>query len=228
MRSLLSLFALSMALAPIVAFAEENEFVPLFDGVSVDSWTKKGGEATYEIEEHVLVGTTKPNTPNTFLCPPKQYGDFELKFETKCDAALNSGVQIRSIDSLEMIPDALEGDALKKVQNRGKVGSLAGPQVEIAANGNAGGVWFEGAGGWGPEPNPELAKEIYKPNEWNSYHVIVQGETVSVSINGTQISQGSIARTHMTKGWLGFQVHGVGKREDPLQVRWRNIQIREL
>lgn len=214
--------------AVATASAHDHKFAPLFDGKSVEGWSKKGGEATYEVKDGVLIGTTKPNTPNTFLCPPKQYANFELKFETNCDAALNSGVQIRSIDSLEMIPEGLADDALKKVESRGKVGSLAGPQVEIAANGNAGGVWFEGAGGWGPEPNPEVAKEVYKPGEWNSYHVVVRGDIVKVSINGTVISEGSIERTFMKKGWLGFQVHGVGGREEPLKVRWRNIQIKEL
>ena len=33
----------------------------------------------------------------------------------------------------------------------------------------------------------------------------------------------------MTKsGFIGLQVHSVGKREDPLQVRWRNLRLREL
>ena len=214
--------------ASAVVFADHHEFHPLFDGKSIDGWSKKGGEATYKVEDGAIVGTTKPKTPNTFLCPSKQYGNFELKFETKCDAALNSGVQIRSIDSIEMIPEGLDEAAYKKVASRGKDGSLAGPQVEIAANGNAGGVWFEGAGGWGPEPNPELAKTVYKPGEWNAYHVVVKGDNVAVTINGQKISEGSIERTKMTKGWLGFQVHGVGNREEPLQVRWRNIEIKEL
>lgn len=209
-------------------FGDHHEFHDLFDGDSIDGWVKKGGDATYEVEDRAIVGTTKPNTPNTFLCPPKQYGDFELRFETKCDAALNSGVQIRSADSIEMLPAGLEGEARGKAEKRGTDGSLTGPQVEIAANGNAGGVWFEGVGGWGPEPNPELAKTVYLPGKWNSYRVVVKGEIVTVFINDTQISEGSIARTHMTKGWLGFQVHGVGSRVEPLQVRWRNIKIREL
>jgi len=32
----------------------------------------------------------------------------------------------------------------------------------------------------------------------------------------------------MTKsGFLGLQVHGVGKRTDPLKVQWRNLRLRE-
>jgi hypothetical protein len=30
------------------------------------------------------------------------------------------------------------------------------------------------------------------------------------------------------KGLIALQVHGVGKREEPLEVRWRNIRIQEL
>jgi hypothetical protein len=30
------------------------------------------------------------------------------------------------------------------------------------------------------------------------------------------------------KGFIALQVHGVGKKEDPLEVRWRNVRIKEL
>jgi hypothetical protein len=29
-------------------------------------------------------------------------------------------------------------------------------------------------------------------------------------------------------GIIALQVHGVGKREDALEVRWRNLRIKEL
>ena len=35
-------------------------------------------------------------TPNTFLCTIREYADFELESEVKCDVGLNSGIQIRS------------------------------------------------------------------------------------------------------------------------------------
>ena len=56
----------------------------------------KGGKATYSIENGELVGTAVANTPNTFLCTDKEYGDFVLEYEFKVDERLNSGVQIRS------------------------------------------------------------------------------------------------------------------------------------
>lgn len=208
--------------------ASAGEWVALFNGKDIDGWEKKGGEATYKVEDGSIVGITKPNTPNTFLCPPKKHGDFELTFDVKCDPALNSGVQIRSISNANEVPSGLsEKDAVKaKKKADGK--SLFGPQVEIAANGNAAGVWFEGVGGWLLDPKPEIINKAYKKDDWNSYRVLAKGEHIQVWVNGTKISDGKDTRTNFKKGRLGFQVHGIGKKTDTLSVRWKNIKIREV
>jgi len=205
-----------------------GEWETLFNGKDIDGWIKKGGEATYKVEDGCIVGTTKPKTPNTFLCPPKKYGNFELSFDVKCDPALNSGVQIRSISDADEVPSGMSAADEKKAKSRANGKGLFGPQVEIAANGNAGGVWFEAVGGWLLNPKKEIANKAYKKEDWNSYRVVVQGETIQVWINGTQISNGKDTRSKFTKGRLGFQVHGIGKRTDTFQVRWKNIKIKSL
>ena len=204
------------------------KWTTIFNGKDIKGWEKKGGEADYKVEDGCIVGTTKPKTPNTFLCPPKKYGDFELIFEVKCDPALNSGVQIRSISNADEVPVGLsEADAVKaKKKADGK--SLFGPQVEIAANGNAAGVWFEGVGGWLLAPKTEITNKAYKKEGWNVYRVLAKGEHIRVWINGTKISDGKDTRTRFAKGRLGFQVHGVGNKTEPLSVRWKNIRIREV
>ena len=208
--------------------AQAGEWTTLFNGKDLNGWSKKGGEATYAVENGCLVGTTKPNTPNTFLCPDRQFSNFELTFEVKCDAKLNSGIQIRSICSESEVPDALEGKDREKMLKRTKGGSLSGPQVEIAANGNAAGVYFEGVGGWLLQPNKTLTQEAYKTDGWNRYRVVAKGTNIKVWINDTKISDGDDERSKCTKGFLGFQVHGVGGRTEPLKVRWRKIKIKEL
>ena len=40
----------------------------LFDGSTLDGWHRLGGEANYRVDNGELVGSTVPNTPNTFLC----------------------------------------------------------------------------------------------------------------------------------------------------------------
>ena len=73
-----------------------GQWVALLDGETLDGWTQRNGTAVYSVEDDAIVGRTTEGSPNSFLCSNKIYGDFELKFEVKVDAALNSGVQIRS------------------------------------------------------------------------------------------------------------------------------------
>ncbi|MCP4512762.1 MAG: DUF1080 domain-containing protein [Fuerstiella sp.] len=213
---------------PFGKSASAGEWATIFNGRDIEGWEKKGGEATYKVEDGCIVGTTKPRTPNTFLCPPKSYGDFELTFDVQCDEALNSGVQIRSISSADEIPAGLSEKDEEKAKKKADGKSLFGPQVEIAANGNAAGVWFEGVGGWLLAPKPEVTNKAYQKDDWNAYRVLAKGETIQVWVNGTKISDGKDTRTHFTKGRLGFQVHGVGQKTEPLSVRWKNIRIRDV
>jgi hypothetical protein len=218
----------SLLLVSVPATSDGADWIQLFNGKDIDAWTSRGGEASYTVEDGVLVGTTKTNTPNTFLCPKQKFGDFELTFDVKCDEGLNSGVQIRSIDNAKLIPNGLTKVEKEKATRRVKQSSLCGPQVEIAANGNAGAVWFEGVGGWLLEPKPELTAKAYKKDGWNSYRVVAKDAKIQVWINGTKIADAQETRTHMKSGYLGFQVHGIGKRTETFQVRWKNIKIREL
>ena len=231
MKKTLTVYLVIVGVAAMSSFgqnASAGEWATLFNGKDIEGWEQKGGEAVYKVEDGCLVGTTKPRTPNTFLCPPKSYGDFELTFDVKCHEDLNSGVQIRSISSAGEIPAGLSEKDATKAKKKADGKSLFGPQVEIAANGNAAGVWFEGVGGWLLAPKPEVTNKAYKKDGWNNYRVLAKGETIQVWVNGTKISDGKDTRTHFTKGRLGFQVHGVGQKTEPLSVCWKNIRIREV
>ena len=68
----------------------------LFNGKNLKGWKIIGGEAEYKVVDGAIVGTSRMNTPNTFLTTKKQYGDFILEMEFKVDDGLNSGIQFRS------------------------------------------------------------------------------------------------------------------------------------
>src|SRR5438270_478778 len=73
--------------------------VEIFNGKNLKGWTKRGGNATYAVENGEIVGRSAPKTTNTFLCTNKEFGDFELELDFKIDPKdniANSGVQIRS------------------------------------------------------------------------------------------------------------------------------------
>lgn len=68
----------------------------LFNGETLDGWEQLGGEATFHVEGKAIVGTTVPNTPNSFLCTAEHFDDFILEFQVYLSGETNSGVQIRS------------------------------------------------------------------------------------------------------------------------------------
>ncbi|MCA9226468.1 MAG: DUF1080 domain-containing protein, partial [Planctomycetales bacterium] len=119
--TLAAFVCVSLIASGSVVAADNDGWVDLFNGKTLDGWTQKNGTATYRVEDGAVVGKTNEGSPNSFLCTDKDYGDFELTFEVKVDDALNSGVQIRSASIQE--------------KNNGRV---HGPQVEIATNGTAG------------------------------------------------------------------------------------------
>ena len=76
--------------------ADEKGWINLFNGKDLTGWIQKGGMAKYRIENDEIVGSSVPNTANSFLCTTKDYGNFILEVEFKVHPELNSGVQIRS------------------------------------------------------------------------------------------------------------------------------------
>ncbi len=206
-----SLLLTTLFVAPFVGFANDGEWVALFDGKTLDGWEQRNGFAHYDVRDGSIVGTSVPNSPNSFLFTKEQFGDFELEFEVQVDAALNSGVQIRSHSR----PD---------YQN----GRVHGYQVEIAVGGFSGGIYDEARRDkfLNPEPVTSEVRALLKPNEWARYRVVCQGDHFQVWVNGVLVTD--LRDSETTSGHIGLQVHGVGKREDPLQVKWRNLRLRKL
>jgi len=203
----------------------QKGFVSIFDGKTLSGWTQLNGTAKYVVENGAVLGTTNEGSPNSFLCSDKLYGDFELRFDVKVDTKLNSGVQIRS----QTKPN--------KDGTVNPTGRVNGPQVEIEGSpGQSGYIYGEATGlGWlSPEPKSKdkaVNTHAYlKNNEWNTYRVIAKGPRFQTWINGHKVADlthEGIYKTH-PKGFIGLQVHGIGKGSGPYQVRWRNIQIREI
>jgi hypothetical protein len=213
-RILAICFVLTTAFHSSVQAQTDPGMVNLFNGKNLEGWTQRNGTATYRVDGDSIVGTTSEGSPNSFLCTDKLYGDFELKFDVKVDAKLNSGVQIRSQS---------KGDKPE--------GRVNGPQVEISVNdGMAGYVYGEAAGGWMTPDDVRKPHKYFKDGEWNSYHVVAFGNRIETWINGQQISDLTHDERYKShpKGFIGLQVHGIGGGQGPYEVRWRNLQLRDL
>jgi hypothetical protein len=137
---------------------------------------------------------------------------------------LNSGVQIRS--------QCFDED--KTVEVNGKkmkipAGRVHGYQVEIDPSSRAwtGGIYDEGRRGWLNDlKNNEAARKAFKADDWNKFRIECRGPSIKTWLNG--VPAADLNDTVTPTGFIGLQVHGVGKREDPIEVRFRNLRIQEL
>jgi hypothetical protein len=217
------LAAVAMLLAAGTASAEDLK--PLFDGKSLDGWVQHGGQAKYRVENGEIVGTSVPNTQNTFLCTAKEYGDFVLELEFKVHPELNSGVQIRSQVFADEREIDVEGKKKKVPADR-----VHGYQVEIdpSERSYSGAIYDEARRGrfLADLADNEAARKAFKQGEWNKFRIECRGNSIKTWIN--DVPAVSLVDDATAKGVIALQVHGVGKREDALDVRWRNIKLAEL
>ena len=207
-----------------------GEWVDLFNGKNLNGWTVHSGFAKYEVADGAIVGTAVEGSPNSFLCTDKEYGDFILEFEVKCDPKLNSGVQIRSQIAEKEMFFVFTGRDGKPRTRKIPVDRVYGYQVEIASAqaGSSGGIYDEARRGFflaGAGDDPAAAGAM-KDNEWNKYRIECRGSSIKAWVNG--IACADLTDSMDAKGTIGLQVHGVGRDFAPYQVRWRNIRIREL
>jgi hypothetical protein len=213
--------------------AAKAGFVSLFNGNDIDDWVQRGGVAKYTICGDTIVGTSRPNTENSFLCTKRDYADFILEVDLKVDDGLNSGIQIRSEvnDAPAEIEVKNSNGALVKKKIAG--GRVYGYQVEIDPSDRAysGGIYDEARRGWlndlAGEEN-KAARAAFKRGAWNKYRIEAIGDSIKTWVNGVPAAD---LKDDMTaQGFIALQVHGIGNNQELVgkQVRWRNIMIQEV
>ena len=202
-------------------------FVPLFpaDGVP-PGWTVRAwdevrnpayGNPVWRIEQGVLQGG-EPR--GSWLLSEKEYGDFELEFEFKLGERGNSGCALRA--PLHGDP-AFDGMELQMADVR------YNPEAKDSEL--TGGIYRAIA----------PIRQVYKPTEWNKYHVLLKGSHLKVVLNGETIQdrdldqQSQMVKRHNgtpapqvkdrpRRGHIGFQELSRGDRH----VQIRNARIKVL
>ncbi|MCP5517338.1 MAG: DUF1080 domain-containing protein [Verrucomicrobiales bacterium] len=213
-----------MAVCWSVAAADEG-WVNLCNGRNLDGWVQRGGKAVYQVSDGEIVGRPVPNTANSFLCTARDYANFILELDFKPMTDLNSGVQIRSECYAEATSCEVKGKTFKF-----PAGRVHGYQVEIDPSDRAwsGGIYDEGRRGWlnDLKENP-AAQKAFKANAWNHFRIECRGDSIKTWIN--DVPAADLHDDVTPKGFIALQVHGIGNKEPgDLEVRWRNIRIREL
>ncbi len=204
--ALMGLLGVSPALSGVTLAQEApQDFIPLFDGQSLDDWEKAGGGATYRVEDGCIVGEVGPGA-NTFLKTRKTYGDFILQLDAKLDVPGNSGIQFRS-------------------HQRDGNGRVFGYQCEIDPSDRAwtGGIYDEARRGWlYPLEGHPQAQKAYRQGEWNHFVIEARGPWLRTWVNDTPCAD--LLDAEDMEGFIALQVHA-GKEG---RIRWKKIYIKPL
>ena len=193
-------FVVVLLVGGVAGIAAAGEFVPLFDGKSLDGWqTAPGGK--WEVKDGVIVGTS-PQTERLhgMLLSDKQYGDFVLRLKFKSLQG-NSGLYFRA----ERVNSPV---------------TVHGFQAEIAPEGPVGGLYETGGRAWVVQPNAELVKSCFKPGDWNEMTVATQGKNITVKLNGVTTAELK-DDPGRTQGYFGLQLHGGNE----MHVEFKDIEI---
>ncbi len=202
---------LVFALFIVCSISAQDNWEMLFNGKDLDNFVQLNGNASYEIKDGELVGTSKLNTPNSFMASKEKYADFILEFDVFVENGLNSGVQFRSISS----PDIMDG-------------RVHGYQCEIETSSRkwAGGVYDEARNGWlYPLSRNPKGRNAFIPGQWNHYRIEAIGNEIRTWVNGIQCA--NLVDDTTAEGFIAFQVHSI--HDESLEgkiVKWKNIKIK--
>ena len=205
-----SLYFLFLSLFVNNLYSQDTKWKELFKNDDLSEFIILNGNATFQIENKILIGTSKLNTPNTFLATKKIFSDFILEFEVKIDDGLNSGVQFRS-------------NSYKDYYN----GRVHGYQCEIETSKRrwAGGIYDEARRQWlYPLTRNPKSQNSFKNGKWNHFRIEAYGNNIKTYVNGVQTA--NLVDEMTSSGFIAFQIHSINDiKDNGKKVMWKNIKI---
>jgi hypothetical protein len=208
-RTLCSLL-LSAALLPAV----EPDFVPLFDGKTLNGWTLVGGVGPgYVVKDGILIC---PADGGGNLFTEKEYANFIFRFEYRLSPGGNNGIGVRAPLSGRASYEGMEIQILDDRHQMYK-GVIRPEQYSASV--------------YGMIP---ARTGFQKPaGEWNEEEIMLDGRHVRVTMNGSIVIDDSldivrepeVLKEHpgvkRTSGHVGFLGH-------KSLVEFRNVRIKVL
>ncbi len=190
--------------------SQDLKWKNLFNEKDLSSFKILNGRADFKIENGIIIGISKMNTPNTFLATKRKYDDFILEFEVYIEDGLNSGVQFRSNSFSDY-----------------KDGRVHGYQCEIETSSRrwSGGIYDEARRGWlYPLTRNPKSKNAYVKNQWNHFRIEAYGNNIRTYVNGIHCT--NLFDDLSSDGFIAFQVHSIISLENEgKKVFWKNIRI---
>lgn len=173
---------LSLILTLIVAapsFADEESFLPLFDGQTLNGWTTLDGQPItkgWVVEEGCL---HRAERGASHIISEQEFLDFDLRFDWKVAEGGNSGVKYKLVShqrtlwglEYQLLDDERHSNAKNPLTSAGAIYQLYAPITD---------------------------KPLNPAEEWNSSRIVVRGSHVEHWLNGTKILDAEIGSEDWT------------------------------
>lgn len=220
--------------------SDREGFVSLFNGKDLTGWTtREARNGDWRVVDGVIdCDPQGEGKGDRNLWTEKEYGDFELWLDWRIKESPFTNSQARII-----LPDG----SFKK-DDDGNLISVAAPNTDsgIFLRGQHKSqvniwCWPVGSGEvWGYRNDPKFSGEVHaavtpsekadRPvGEWNTFHIVLKGDRLSVTLNGKEIITNAQLPGVPERGPLALQLHP--ERKDgqwgASLVQFRNIQIKE-
>ena len=214
-RSLSSIvLILIMAVACGSGNKQQDGFVPLFDGKTLDGWhAERGDIEQWKVVDGVIFCESGYGG---YLTTDEEYADFVLSLEWRIPPGGNSGVGLRYPSNSHVAQAGMEIQILD---------DNAPKHNNIKPEKYTGSIYDQVAARKGAAKTP---------GEWNHYLITCKGPLVVVELNGIEVTRASmdehtVGKGDLTplserprKGHIGVQNYDVGR------VEFREIKIKVL
>ncbi len=234
MRAQFRFALLGLACLPTFAAAQVPAgFTSLFDGKTLDGWQGaipisqraklspedlkvKQADADKKMREHWKVedGALVNDGKGVNLASVKHFGNFEMLLDWKIKPKGDSGIYLRGNPQLQIWDSA----------------SLTNKAFEFAKNKGSGGLWNNKD----EKDKLPLVNADNPPGQWNTFHVVMKGDRVTVKLNGHLVVDNVALPNYWEKGMplpeagpieLQFHPNQEGKADN---LYFKNIYVKEL
>lgn len=190
--------------SPVVPPREgKREVVEIFNGKDLNGWV--GHFKYWSVKDGVIIGKNTAEIPvSTYLLTEKNYSDFRLTFDFKlAESEMHSGI-------------AMWG---RVASERNDPATYAGHLVMFPS----GHGFYDLYGRNMIHTNNDIAKEVSKRHDWNSYEILAQGNRIRFVLNGKLVSDWREPEPDRIKAApIGLQLHS---NKQPQEVQWRNLKL---
>ncbi len=202
-------------------------FVALFNGKDLDGWQgvvpinkrskdadeyrKQIDAANKKVFPHWTVtdGILYYDGKGDSLQTAKDYGDFELMLDWRIETKGDSGIYLRGTPQVQV----WDSD------------NASGARGDDKGSGS-GGLWNNPAGSKGKKP---LKRADKAPGEWNTFHITMRGDRVTVKLNGELVVDDAPLAPYKAFGFDKLPATGPIELQHHGDKLWfKNIYIKEL